>query len=120
MIGSRPTTASATPTPPAASIAPSSPSWVFDQTVWPRQGIAPLPNPDTPEDIRRDYEEASTILDLSPRGAAALLRLAVQKLCAHLGEKGKNINDDIAALVAKGLDPRVQQALDVGGARRWK
>ena len=113
MIGSRPTTASATPTPPAASIAPSSPSWVFDQTVWPRQGIAPLPNPDTPEDIRRDYEEASTILDLSPRGAAALLRLAVQKLCAHLGEKGKNINDDIAALVAKGLDPRVQQALDV-------
>jgi hypothetical protein len=57
--------------------------WIFDQMVWPRQGVAPLPNPDTPEDIRRDYEEASTILDLSPRGAAALLRLAVQKLCAH-------------------------------------
>jgi hypothetical protein len=87
--------------------------WIVDQMVWPRQGVAPLANPDMPDDIRRDYDEASTILDLSPRGAAALLRLAVQKLCKHLGEKGKNINEDIASLVAKGLDPRVQQALDV-------
>jgi hypothetical protein len=87
--------------------------WVFDRIVWPRQGAAALPNPDMPADIRRDYDEASTILELSPRGAAALLRLAVQKLCKHLGQQGKNINFDIAALVAKGLDPRVQQALDV-------
>jgi hypothetical protein len=87
--------------------------WVHTRLVWPAVGAAPLPNPDMPDDVRRDYEEASTILDLSPRGAAALLRLAVQKLCAHLGEKGKNINEDIAALVAKGQDPRVQQALDV-------
>lgn len=33
--------------------------------------------------------------------------------CAHLGEKGKNIDDDIASLVAKGLNPLVQKALDV-------
>lgn len=87
--------------------------WVHNRLVWPVVGAAPLPNPDMPEDIRLDYEEASTILDLSPRGAAALLRLAVQKLCKRLGEKGKHINDDIASLVAKGLDHRVQQALDV-------
>ena len=63
--------------------------------------------------MRADYDEASTILDLSPRGAVALLRLGIQKLCKHLGEKGKNIDDDIKALVKKGLDVRVQRALDV-------
>lgn len=66
-----------------------------------------------PDDIRRDHDEASTILDLSPRGSAALVRLAIQKLCKHLGQPGKNINDDIRALVADGLDSRIQKALDV-------
>lgn len=87
--------------------------WIYNRLVWPRQGTAPLPNPDLPKEIREDYEEASTILDLSARGAAALLRLGIQKLCKHLEETGDNINDDIAALVRKGLDPRIQQALDV-------
>jgi hypothetical protein len=87
--------------------------WIYNRIVWPSRGEAPLPNSDLPEDVRGDYEEASTLLDLSPRGAAALLRLGIQKLCATLGETGENINADIAALVKKGLDVRVQQALDV-------
>ena len=87
--------------------------WIYDRLFWPARGEAALPNPDLPAEVRGDYDEASTILDLSPRGAAALLRLAIQKLCVHLKEPGKNINSDIAALVKKGLDPRVQQALDV-------
>ena len=87
--------------------------WIYDRLAWPARGEAPLPNSDLPAEVREDYDEASTILNLSPRGAAALLRLAIQKLCVHLKEPGKNINDDIAALVKKGLDPRVQQALDV-------
>lgn len=87
--------------------------WIYDRLVWPQRGEGPDPNADLPDDVRTDYDEASTILDLSPRGAAALLRLCIQKLCKDLGEKGENINDDIKALVKKGLDVRLQQALDV-------
>ncbi|WP_291206905.1 DUF4145 domain-containing protein [Hyphomonas sp.] len=87
--------------------------WLYNKLLWPQHGEAPLPSSDLPENIKRDYDEASVILNASPRGAAALLRLCVQKLCKELGEKGKNIDEDIAALVKKGLDIRVQRALDV-------
>jgi hypothetical protein len=87
--------------------------WVHDNLVFPNKLYTVPPNQDLPEDVRRDYEEAGEILDKSPRGSAALLRLAIQKLCIHLGEPGKNINTDIASLIKRGLDKRVQQALDV-------
>ena len=86
--------------------------WIHDRLVWPQQVTTPLPNPDLPTEIQTDYQEASTILALSPRGAAALLRLCIQKLCKHLGEKGKDLNGDIARLVKKGLPEEVQMALD--------
>ena len=41
-----------------------------------------------------------------------MIRLAIQKLCKRLDKPGKNLNDDIGALVADGLDPRIQKALD--------
>ena len=69
--------------------------------LYPDFGSAPLPAEDMPEDVKKDYEEAARIFIKSPRGAAALLRLGLQKLCIHLGEKGKNINDDIRLLVEK-------------------
>jgi len=86
--------------------------WIHDRLVFPVASEGPPPNPDLPEDVRLDYDEAGRILNLSPRGAAALLRLAIQKLCAALGEKGKNIDEDIGSLVKKGLSPLVQKALD--------
>jgi hypothetical protein len=86
--------------------------WIHDRLVFPAADGGPPLNPDLPDNVRVDYEEAGGILNLSPRGSAALLRLAIQKLCAFLGEKGENINDDIKCLVKKGLPPRVQQSLD--------
>lgn len=87
--------------------------WVYDAMIYPAAHEAPLPNADLSADVLRDYREAGSIVGKSPRGAAALLRLAIQKLCAELGGAGKNINDDIAYLVKNGLDKRVQRALDV-------
>lgn len=87
--------------------------WIGDKQIFPSVTTAPNINRDTPAAIAIDYHEAASIMSVSPRGAAALLRLAIQKLCAYLGEPGKNINDDIASLVSKGLDPRIQRALDV-------
>lgn len=81
--------------------------------LYPTIGNAPPPNSDMPESVRKIYEEAASIMNKSPRGAAGLLRLAIQVLCEELGESGKNINGDIKALVAKGLPEAVQQSLDV-------
>lgn len=87
--------------------------WIYDKLFFPPELHGEEPNSDIPDDVLRDYEEARSILNLSPRGAAALLRLAIQKLCKFLGEKGDNINDDIASLVKKGLSPIIQKSLDV-------
>ncbi len=81
--------------------------------IVPLTGGAPLPHPDLPEDVKADYLEARSIAGLSPRGAAALLRLTIDKLTTNLGAEGRDINDRIRDLVRKGLDPRIQQALDV-------
>jgi hypothetical protein len=80
--------------------------------IFPDETNIPPPNPDLPEEIKNDYLEASSIHNKSPRGAAALLRLCIEKLCKELGEKGKNLNKAIGNLVKKGLSEEVQQALD--------
>ena len=87
--------------------------WHRSLMVHPDQIVISPPNPDLGSDIREDYREAAGIVNKSPRAAAAILRLCVQKLCRQLGQKGKNINDDIAALVKNGLPVGIQQALDV-------
>ena len=86
---------------------------VVGNLIYPLKLISPLPHKDLPESCKSEYEEARNVLPFSPRAAAALLRLCIQKLCKELGEKGKNINEDIGSLVNKGLDEKIQKALDI-------
>jgi hypothetical protein len=81
--------------------------------IYPDRSPVPILNSDLPEDIRRDFVEARSIINRLPRGAAVLFRLCIQMLCAHLGEAGKNISQDRASLVQKGLNPRIQKSLDI-------
>jgi len=87
--------------------------WVNNEIVFPKKTTLQPPNDDLNEDIKVLYLEASSILIDSPKGATALLRLALQKLLEQVGKSGKNINNDIKALVAEGLSPKIQQALDL-------
>ena len=87
--------------------------WLKEKMIYPEESGIQMPNPDLRDDIKADYIEARSIVNKSPRGAAALLRLCVQKLCEQLGQPGENINDDIAKLVEEGLPPTIQKALDI-------
>lgn len=87
--------------------------WTNGMLIFPADSTAPPAHENTPDACKEDYEEARNISNQSPRGAAALLRLAVQKLMIELGEGGKRINDDIGSLVKKGLPDEIQKALDV-------
>ncbi|MCL7931273.1 hypothetical protein [Halomonas llamarensis] len=50
----------------------------------------PLPLPDMPDEVKTDYLEARGVLPHSSKAAAALFRLALQRLCIYLGKKPKN------------------------------
>lgn len=76
--------------------------WYKEKMVVPSEAPVAPPHQDLPESCLSEYNEARDIVSKSPRAAAALLRLAVQKLMIELGEKGKNINNDIGSLVEKG------------------
>jgi hypothetical protein len=86
--------------------------WLEKQMIYPKKIPVSQPNSDLSPEIQADYLEAANVLGDSPRSAAAIIRLALQKLCKQLGEKGENINDDIASMVKKGLNPMIQKSLD--------
>jgi hypothetical protein len=86
--------------------------------IYPRVILAPTPHPDLPKELAADFEEARQISSLSPRGAAALWRLVIQKLCPLIGAKEGPIDRMIGQLVKEGKIPAVvQQAMD--SVRVW-
>lgn len=86
--------------------------------IYPDTAIAPMPNNDMPENVKELYNEARDIVNKSPRGATALLRLALDKLCDEICSDCKQpkyngkISDKIGLLVANGLSDKLQQAFD--------
>ncbi|MBQ7074264.1 hypothetical protein IJM86_04305 [bacterium] len=52
--------------------------------IRPNVSPAPLPNEDMPSDVKEIYEEARQVSAFSPRAAAALLRVSLEKLTANL------------------------------------
>jgi hypothetical protein len=79
------------------------------QLIYPIAAVGSPPNDDLSDDVRKDFQEARGIANRSPRGAAALLRLALQKLCAELGYNQHHLNDAIDALIKEEVLPKVLQ-----------
>jgi hypothetical protein len=86
--------------------------WHLGTMVYPIAPGVPAPSPGLPRDVADDYREAANVVAASPRAAAALLRAALRRLFADLGETGE-ANDAVRHLVRRGLNPGVQQSLEV-------
>lgn len=86
--------------------------WIDRTLVHPRPSDMPEAAEGMPASVKEDYDEARIVFADSPRSSAALLRLAIQKLCVHLGQPGDNLNHDIGVLVKNGLPQTVQMAMD--------
>lgn len=81
--------------------------------IFPSGSNIPMPHTDMSESVKEIYTEARDIAWKSPRAAAALLRLALEKLTEELGETEWALNTRIGNLKKKWLPERAIQALDI-------
>jgi len=82
--------------------------------LWVGERLAfPINVDKTPALVEEDLEEAAAILNKSPRGAIALMRVCIQKLMPLLKQDSENLNDSMSSLVRKGLEVEIQQAMEV-------
>jgi hypothetical protein len=112
--------------------------WVRDQLVFPVRRVEPRANivvegefeeavvdvqapaeniqqsdEQVQDEASEDFEEAAAFLNKSPGAAAALIRVCIQKMMPLLKQTGKNLDENIALLVRKGLEVEIRQATDV-------
>ncbi|MCL1136792.1 DUF4145 domain-containing protein [Shewanella hafniensis] len=86
--------------------------WYNSEAIYPLANHIEPPSKDLPSDVMKIYNEAVSVFKLSPKSAAALLRLALQKLLNHLGLSG-DINEMIKQKVSDGVGKKIQQAMDL-------
>lgn len=86
--------------------------WKDQKMVFPKKLTAPLSHKDMPESVKELYEEARNVANDSPRAAAALLRVSLEKLTEELGEQNGKLDTRIGNLSKQGLPQKVIQSLD--------
>lgn len=88
--------------------------WHSEEMVFPKHPNGQEPSPDMPDDVRDVYLEADSVLELSPKSAAALLRLALQMLLKDvLQDKATDyIDRDIKQLKTMTGNDTLIKALD--------
>jgi hypothetical protein len=88
--------------------------WLGLDMVHPLGLTGPAPSPDMPDLVEREYDEARQVAAQSPRAAAALLRLAIQKLVDELRPGKGSLDDKIGLLVGEGeIRQKLADMLDV-------
>lgn len=87
--------------------------WIGRRLVYPEASTEFQPSIDMPDAVRRDFAEAAAVFNRSPRAAAAFLRVAIETLCNEINGKAMPVFDGIGELVKKGLDEKIQKALDI-------
>lgn len=87
--------------------------WVDEQLAWPAIRLGDQASDALPDDVREVYNEARDVVAHSPRAAAALLRLGVERLVSHLGETSGRLDERIGRLADAGdITRRTVDALD--------
>jgi len=90
--------------------------WENDRMIFPLEYELPQPIEGMPDDVKEIYEEAANVFKHSPRAAAALVRVGVEKLIPQLPgftiNPKHSINDMIGSLVQQGIPEHIQQGLD--------
>jgi len=88
--------------------------WLDAELVYPLSISGPPPTDDMPEFVKREYDEARRVAKTSPRSAAALLRLAIQKLVDELRPGKGGLDEKIGLLVEEGeIRRKLANMLDV-------
>lgn len=85
----------------------------YREIIYPEIYTIPKPHKELDKNIKELYNEATMICKKSPRGAAALLRLALEKFLKQLNVPGRSLSQMIGNLIKKGVDKNIKNACDI-------